>query len=77
MIILQTMKLIRDIIKSKRQIWKVPSKSDPDIEYEVYLDEKGDFLCTCIAGSFKSRSCSHREKIKKAILEGKDSIYQV
>ena len=71
------MKIIKDIINSKRQVWKVPSKSDPSVLYEVYLDEKGDYLCSCLAGSFKSRSCSHRELLKKAILEGKDSIYQV
>jgi len=43
------------------RMWRVPSKSDPNIEYLVKLDEYGDYSCSCKASSEFKVICSHQK----------------
>lgn len=64
------MKIIQKIFNEayKDRIFKVRSNSEPDVYYEVFIEDDGSLSCTCAAGTFKSKTCKHREKVKKRLL---------
>lgn len=53
------------------RIFKVKSKSEPDLFHEIILYSDGSLSCDCIAGAF-SKECSHKVKVRKFIDKNND-----
>jgi len=57
------MKFLKNIINEryKGRHWKVKSDSDPNKEYDIYLEDDGKYNCNCPA----IKECKHIKRIKK------------
>jgi len=66
------MKKIKGFVNEyyRGRIFKVPSSSEKGVFHEVFVKDDGSLQCSCMAGSFKSKSCKHR-KIIQRYLDGK------
>jgi len=57
--------------KSYREVARFPSKSDPNKEYTVNVDENGDLSCNCRGWTMKKpgqeRTCSHVRDVEAGV----------
>lgn len=50
---------------------KVPSQSQPDVEYTVIERPDGTWSCSCPAHAFRNKECKHIQQIKLGSSSGK------